>query len=173
MFSPEKVHLFKLVCNDKGDPKCPYRAFYASDSIQYNEIIAITYAWHETEEKKEVPVAGKCGKPMELGVEWDVEAVLDTLAELSKTYWIWMDQFSLMQEDDLTETLSYSIPTIYRSVRVVAFLPYKVCNTLLETIDNFRVDEPNVSDALSSILLHDLACECTDGIYGWLSRLWT
>ncbi|KAL3662158.1 hypothetical protein V7S43_012958 [Phytophthora oleae] len=168
------VHLFKLVYDDKVKTKYPYRVCYTSEPIQYNEVIAITYAWHETQEKKMVPLADKRGDPMELGVEWDVEAVLKTLAELSKDNWIWMDQFSLMQNDELTETLSYSIPTIYRSVRVVAFLPYKVCERLFSLIKKFREnDTPEVADALAEFLLHDLVCECTDGIYGWLSRLWT
>ncbi|KAG1697326.1 hypothetical protein DVH05_016609 [Phytophthora capsici] len=172
-FSPQN-HLFKIKFDDN---EATYRAHYATDPIQYNEIIAITYAWHETQEKRAYTVLRENGAPLklELGEEWHVEPFLQTLAELSNTYWIWMDQFSLVQDDDLTETLSRNIPEIYRSVRVVAFLPYKVCERLSRTISDVREDAgaKNVGQCLADFLLHDLVCECTDGIYGWLSRLWT
>ncbi|KAG1697314.1 hypothetical protein DVH05_016597 [Phytophthora capsici] len=167
-------NVFKLDYDANLKTEYPYRVRYASESIPYDKVIAITYAWHETKRKhKEFRVTGQ-RKPIELGVEWDVEVVLQTLAELSKHNWIWMDQFSLDKDKVTTTALCSDIPTIYRNARVVAFLPFKICAHLSERIDKFRRQViPNVSAALAEMMLHDLVCECTDGLYGWLSRLWT
>ncbi|KAK1941322.1 hypothetical protein P3T76_007188 [Phytophthora citrophthora] len=167
------VFLFKLTVADEQaiDFETKYRLSYASVPISYDQVIAITYAWHESEKKSDIKLDGIT---IQLGKEWDVEAVLDSLVELSKDKWIWMDQFSLIQKTMTTSTLSYNIPKIYRNVRVVAFLPYKICDRLNSHITKFRESkDPDVSAVLAEVMLHDLVCECTDGIYGWLSRLWT
>ncbi|KAG1709477.1 hypothetical protein DVH05_020132 [Phytophthora capsici] len=166
------VSLFKLVLVDQqaADFKTKYSVEYASNSVSYEEVIAITYAWHESDNKTSIELDRKT---IQLGDEWDVDAVLDTLVDLSNDNWIWMDQFSLNQDDVATATLSYTIPMIFRNVRVVAFLPYTVCDRLFTQIKLFREEKnPDASFAISQVMLHDLACECTDGIYGWLSRLW-
>ncbi|KAG1697327.1 hypothetical protein DVH05_016610 [Phytophthora capsici] len=172
------ISLFKLLIADDQAAALEekYYVDYATESISYDEVIAITYAWHESAKKKEYEVAGKRGGPtFQLGEEWDVNAVLDTLAELSKTYWIWMDQFSSLRSVT-TATLSRTIPLIYRNVRVVAFLPYIPCERLFSRIESWRREDygcENPAEVLADVLLHDSACECTDGLYGWLSRLWT
>ncbi|KAK1944425.1 hypothetical protein P3T76_004337 [Phytophthora citrophthora] len=165
--------VFKLDYNENLNS---YRVRYSSEQVPFKNVIAITYAWHETEKKSPFQVLREIGEPfeLELGVEWDGKAVLKTLTELSKDNWIWMDQFSLVQDTVTTTALCRDIPNIYRNARVVAFLPYKVCSHLFTRIDAFRKQEtPNVSAALAEVMLHDLVCECTDGLYGWLSRLWT
>ncbi|KAL3662156.1 hypothetical protein V7S43_012956 [Phytophthora oleae] len=92
------VSLFKLVLVDDkaADYEIKYHVRYALDSVPYDEVIAITYAWHESEHKHDVKL--DCVK-IQLGEEWDVKAVLESLAELSKDNWLWMDQFSLIKKN--------------------------------------------------------------------------
>ncbi|KAL3672962.1 hypothetical protein V7S43_002263 [Phytophthora oleae] len=130
------VSLFSLVLVDQQPVnfKTKYRVQYASDSISYEEVIAITYAWHGSEHKMEIKLDGIT---IQLGEEWNLDAVLETLADLSNDNWFWMDQFSLNQNDVATATLSYTVPMIFRNVRVVAFLPYTVCDRVFTHIKLF------------------------------------
>ncbi|KAK1944424.1 hypothetical protein P3T76_004336 [Phytophthora citrophthora] len=60
-------NVFKL---DFDESSKNYRVRYASERIPFKNVIAITYAWHETEKKRSFHVYGrKEEKPIQLGVE--------------------------------------------------------------------------------------------------------
>ncbi|KAL3664792.1 hypothetical protein V7S43_009972 [Phytophthora oleae] len=159
---------------DIGNSDAKYSITYATERVPVIEVVAISYGWHEKTNEKDEFEFGK-GIKLTLGHEWDPSRFLLALADLSKQHWIWMDQLSIPQADVSSEMLTRIIPDVYRSVKVVVFLPYTPCAKLLSFINTVResLGREDVSSAFTWLYLHAYAdCRCLGGLKSWLRRLW-
>lgn len=163
-----------------------------------NYAVAISYIWGEFE-RKEHNVGHIAGNTdlhvyLELGIEWDVNNMMSRLVEISQTgKWCWIDQVcNAQKEDEIRKTLE-KIPTIYRTLPVIALLPGSLCKCLTtaypdhqHAIQTPQVGYPNSTSAedptseasrafLSSPIVHAVQgrwCVNSNGSCSWTSRVW-
>ncbi|KAJ9602133.1 hypothetical protein H2200_013253 [Cladophialophora chaetospira] len=146
-------------------------------SASKHRALAISYAWGAFD-RVDHPIGHQVGKPsetiwMQLGGEWSVDSLGKRLVKLTADGNLcWIDQFCVPQKDEqIRRTLSV-IPTIFRTLPVIALLPGSICKCLRVAYEDYR----RAPDTDSSFRLNKavLGAECinSNGSCGWTSRIW-
>lgn len=127
-------------------------------------------------------------------MEWDVNNMMFRLVEISQAgKWCWIDQVCNEQEEDEIRKTLEKIPTIYRTLPVIALLPGSLCKCLTTAYPGYqhaiqtpRVGYPNSTsaegltpEASRAFLTSPIAlavqgrwCVNSNGSCSWTSRVW-
>lgn len=171
-----RIILFRVITNTSGELEVEYNTL-ASTAMKY---IAISHVWG---------TPGQVTRNTVRGVPWEVDLspvkqdVLRLLhEELPSCEWSWMDIFCIDQRPTspipVAEQLE-SIPTIYKSAACVKVLiESPICDEYIREANihcgnSMHMDDMNVTNYLSSELLHARKCCSQLFLDPWWDRVWT
>lgn len=148
--------------------------------------VAVSYIWGESD-RRPFHIGHRSGCPsepviIELGAEWNTDNFASRLVELcSNNSACWIDQLCIPQREDQIREALAKIPTIYRTLPVVALLPGSLCVCLP---DAYRAYTDTLADASGggAVLaetysrlesaMHGQSCANSNGSCSWTSRIW-
>ncbi|KAI1466120.1 uncharacterized protein F4812DRAFT_97720 [Daldinia caldariorum] len=139
--------------------------------------VAISYTWGEFFREKRAVGHTKSNDPVlfELGSEWVLQDLIVKLACLTMEHQAcWMDQLCIPQEEEMIRLTLASIPTIYRTLPVVALMPGRPCKCLHRELDKLERATP-VGNPVQAMQADRALRSCYNsyGINSWFSRIWT
>lgn len=159
--------------------------------IEVNEValsqdvgVAISYTWGEFNRTKTAIGHDQNSNVMslELGAEWDLQDFIVSLEDLSRQYQgCWIDQLCIpQQEKQIIATLA-SIPTIYRTLDVVALMPGSVCACYDEIVKKRALYSATELTTRGQVRqqwmtdIYSLSSQCVSafGIHSYFDRVWT
>lgn len=176
------IQIVKLqFCHDNTcslEKKWHLKVEYEYVELSKSSAIAISYTWGEFDRRDVVIGHDAQGSAvsMNLGREWDVEELIVRLATIcldngeehgSEHAACWIDQLCLSQksEDQIRIALA-RIPSIYRTLDVVALMPGAVCKCARKTAD--WIFDPNWEHHQSA-----MGCINVVGFCSYFDRVWT
>lgn len=147
-----------------------------------NQGVALSYTWGEFN-RQEVPIGHDVTgnvKNLVLGQEWHIGDLQFSLANLSYQYGgCWIDQLCIKQAAlDIRKALA-EIPSIYRTLDVVALLPSSVCscseNNASLIIQSFDSKfEKEAGKMAREVAGHQRkSCLNSSGLNSYFNRIWT
>jgi hypothetical protein len=168
--SASGVHL--LISNHEAD---------LEKKEEINGARAISYAWGEFDRTQRLIGHNTNGEDcfMTLGQEWDIESFTNRLVLLSFEHRAcWIDQLCIPQKDAEIRKALASIPTIYRTLGVVALMPGAPCKCLRQSLETFRVAKDfgsgdDYSSVMRSIFRDMDRCLNFFPSSSWFNRIWT
>ncbi|QKD50444.1 uncharacterized protein FOBCDRAFT_257831 [Fusarium oxysporum Fo47] len=159
---------------------------YDQVGITHTSAVAISYTWGRFSRRRVAighrsPYNGPSDLIyLELGIEWNTADLQNCLVSLSESHGgFWMDQLCKSQEqEDVVRTLA-SIPTIYRSLDVVALMTGAFCGCLQQWTGQIinEFESRSMTHEQINELYHDVVlkfqCVNSAGMDSWFDRLWT
>lgn len=151
--------------------------------LSTSKAIAISYTWGEFDRRDVVVGHDAQGKiiHMNLGEEWDTQEFITRLVLLciengedhgTDHSACWIDQLCIVQTNDeeVRKTLA-RIPSIYRTLDVVALMPGGICGCIQKLADVVR----SVSHvrAFAVPMCETIACINSFGLCSYFDRVWT
>lgn len=106
---------------------------YDNVQVVAGQAAAISYTWGEFNRQTRRLGHDSAGRDvaMNLGEEWAIAEVIETLAQLSTEFGAcWIDQLCMRQDDTNIKQIIQMIPEIYRTFQVVALMPVPPCSCL-------------------------------------------
>jgi hypothetical protein len=172
-----------LFCHDEDcvyGPDLHLRVEFEDTELEKSSAIAISYTWGEFDREDEFIGHDTESNPlwMNLGKEWDVPETIARLVLLciengeahgSRHAGCWIDQLCILQTDEGIRAALASIPSIYRTLEVVALMPQAICSCVRRRV--LEMSKPEQDERLESI--SSLTCANSLGVGSYLSRVWT
>ena len=142
--------------------------------------VAVSYTWGEFERREVVIGHDPSSLPqaLTLGQEWDIEELQGCLVKLSADYGgCWIDQLCIEQEEKKIRQSLASIPSIYRSLDVVAIMPGSACACLQgarQVVEAFESGQTTEEVNMVHERVHKqlMGCLNSAGLNSWFDRLW-
>jgi hypothetical protein len=170
-------------CRLSSDPHLEIK--YDDVELSKSLAVALSYTWGEFDRRDVFIGHDTQGTPvsMNLGQEWDVQDTIVRLAMLcmenSKEHGpehtgLWIDQLCIRQNNAEIRATLASIPTIYRTLEVVALMPGGLCSCLQQfalPADPIKVED--AFDAYMSALDPLTKCANAFGLCSYFDRVWT
>ena len=148
--------------------------------LRHENAIAISYAIGDFDRAKHVigHNADDKNKPirLELGGEWNIPDFITWLATITTDNTVvWLDQLSIVQEDENIRRELQRIPKIFRTLEVIALLPNKPCNCLKDRFSQYEDGVQERKTRRGDFNLVNVLTECPYAIAvsSYHFRLWT
>jgi hypothetical protein len=191
----ERIAIAQVYFCCNSSPGCPSPTTEPHLVVDYQQVpiaresgvVAISYTWGEF--KRRMVLIGHrsphSGVPtpvrIELGVEWNTQDLQKCLVGLCEKHdGIWLDQLCNGQTPQEVDTILAEIPTIYRSLDVVAIMPGASCECLhrmtdkvIEAVEAGTMTHEQIEAIWHDELIQKSRCLHFAGLNSWFDRLWT
>lgn len=187
----EIILIARAVFCRRNPSSCPIQAtephlviHYDQVEISHTSAVAISYTWGRFGRRPVAighrsPDSGP-GDPiyLELGVEWNTRDLQNCLVSLSEKHGgFWMDQLCKPEGKRNIDRTLRMIPTIYRSLDVIALMAGACCRCLQEWTRRVIDKSGSMTHDQINELYHEAikASKCVNfaALDSWFDRLWT